>query len=28
VGVGISLSASDMGELSALLTHGVPVTIH
>ena len=24
---GITLSASDMGELSALLTHGVPVTI-
>ena len=27
VGVGIALSASDMDELSALLTHGVPVTI-
>jgi hypothetical protein len=26
-GVGIALSASDMDELSALLTHGVPVTI-
>jgi LysM repeat protein len=25
---GIALSASDMNELSALLTHGVPVTIH
>jgi len=27
-GAGIALSASDMDELSALLTHGVPVTIH
>ncbi len=27
-GSGITLSASDMGELSALLTRGVPVTIH
>jgi len=27
-GSGIALSASDMGELSALLTRGVPVTIH
>ena len=27
VGAGIALSASDMDELSALLTHGVPVTI-
>jgi hypothetical protein len=26
-GAGIALSASDMDELSALLTHGVPVTI-
>jgi LysM repeat protein len=27
-GAGIALNASDMDELSALLTHGVPVTIH
>jgi hypothetical protein len=27
-GAGIAMSASDMDELSALLTHGVPVTIH
>jgi len=27
-GSGIALNASDMNELSALLTHGVPVTIH
>jgi LysM repeat protein len=27
-GTGIAMSASDMDELSALLTHGIPVTIH